>query len=98
VGVDDTAFRHRDASYDIAILGEWADPTTSAVNVQWVREVAAVTERFSTGGVYVNFLGEDGEERVRAAYGSHYQRLVALKRKYDPTNVFRLNQNIKPTA
>lgn len=56
-----------------------------------------VTERFSTGGVYVNFLGEDGEERVKAAYGAHYQRLVALKRKYDPTNVFRLNQNITPT-
>jgi FAD/FMN-containing dehydrogenase len=97
VAVDETAFRHRDALYDIAILGEWADPETSAVNVQWVREVAAATERFSTGGVYVNFLGEDGEERVKAAYGSHYQRLVALKRKYDPTNVFRLNQNIKPT-
>jgi hypothetical protein len=97
VAADETAFRHRDASYDIAILGEWADPATSAINVQWVREVAAVTERFSTGGVYVNFLGEDGEERVKAAYGSHYQRLVALKRKYDPTNVFRLNQNIKPT-
>jgi FAD/FMN-containing dehydrogenase len=97
VAADETAFRHRDAPYDIAILGEWADPTTSAVNVQWVREVAAATERFSSGGVYVNFLGEDGEERVKAAYGSHYQRLVALKRKYDPTNVFRLNQNIKPT-
>jgi hypothetical protein len=98
VRVEDTAFRHRDAPYDIAILGEWADPATSAINVQWVREVAVVTERFSTGGTYVNFLGEDGEEQVKAAYGSHYQRLVALKRKYDPTNFFRLNQNIKPTA
>jgi FAD/FMN-containing dehydrogenase len=98
VGVDDTAFRHRDVAYDIAILGQWADPAASAANIQWVREVAAATERFSTGGVYVNFLGEDGEERVKAAYGSHYQRLVALKRKYDPSNLFRLNQNIKPMA
>lgn len=98
VGVEDTAFRHRDVAYDIAILGEWADPATSAVNVQWVRDVAAVTEPFSTGGVYVNFLGEEGEEQVKAAYGSHFQRLVALKRKYDPTNFFHLNQNIKPTA
>jgi Berberine and berberine like len=57
-----------------------------------------VTAPFSTGGVYVNFLGEDGEDQVKAAYGSHYQRLVALKRKYDPTNFFYLNQNIKPTA
>jgi FAD/FMN-containing dehydrogenase len=98
VGIEETAFRHRDAPYDIAILGEWGDPATSAVNVQWVREVGAATERFSTGATYVNFLGEDGEEQVRAAYGSHYQRLVALKRQYDPSNFFRLNQNIKPTV
>lgn len=53
---------------------------------------------YSTGGVYVNFLGEEGEDRVKAAYGSaKYGRLVALKNKYDPTNFFRLNQNIKPT-
>ena len=98
VGAEDTAFRHRDVAYDIAILGEWADRGTSAVNVQWVRDVASVTAPFSTGGVYVNFLGEEGEDQVKAAYGSHYQRLVALKRKYDPTNFFHLNQNIKPTA
>jgi FAD/FMN-containing dehydrogenase len=54
-------------------------------------------QRFFTGGVYVNYLGEEGEDRVRAAYGEEkYERLVALKRKWDPTNVFRLNQNIKP--
>ena len=53
---------------------------------------------FSTGGVYVNNLGDEGEDRVRAAYGSNYDRLVALKTRYDPTNFFRLNQNIKPTA
>ena len=51
---------------------------------------------FATGGVYVNFISE-GEERVRAAYGTNYDRLVALKNKYDPTNLFHLNQNIKPT-
>lgn len=49
-------------------------------------------------GVYVNFLGQEGEERVRAAYGSQYDRLVALKTRYDPTNLFRLNQNIRPAA
>ena len=54
---------------------------------------------FSFGGVYVNFLGEEGEERVRAAYGEEkFERLTALKRKYDPTNFFRLNQNISPTS
>ena len=98
VGVEDTAFRHRHVGYDIAILGEWADPATSAINMQWVREVASMTEPFATGGVYVNFLGEDGEEQVKAAYGSHFQRLVALKRKYDPSNFFHLNQNINPKA
>jgi hypothetical protein len=98
VGVEDTAFRHRDVAYDIAILGEWSDPETSAVNIQWVREVVSKTEPFATGGVYVNFLGEDGEDQVKAAYGSHFQRLVALKCQYDPSNFFHLNQNIKPTA
>ena len=84
--------------YDIAILGAWTDPATAAANVQWVRDTAEATAPYATGGVYVNFLGEDGEEQVKAAYGEHFQRLVALKRKYDPTNFFRLNQNIRPTA
>jgi FAD/FMN-containing dehydrogenase len=56
-------------------------------------------EPFSTGGVYVNFLGNEGEERVRAAYGAEkYEQLAALKNRYDPTNFFRLNQNITPSA
>ena len=52
---------------------------------------------FSSGGVYVNYLGEEGEDRVKAAYGRNYERLVALKNKYDPTNLFRHNQNIRPS-
>jgi hypothetical protein len=75
-----------------------AGPSGLERNVQWVHEVAAATQPFSTGGVSVNFLGEEGEDQVKAAYGSHDQRLVALKRTYDPTNLFRLNQNIQPTA
>jgi hypothetical protein len=97
VGAEETAFRHRDARYDIVILGEWVDPSASTRNVQWVREVAAATAPFSTGGVYVNFLSEETVDQVQAAYGANYGRLVALKRKYDPTNFFRLNQNISPT-
>ena len=54
-------------------------------------------EPFTTGGVYVNYLGDEGADRVKAAYGANYERLVALKNKYDPANLFRLNQNIRPT-
>ncbi len=53
---------------------------------------------FSAGGVYLNYMGEEGADRVKAAFGSNYQQLVALKNKYDPANLFRLNQNVKPTA
>jgi FAD/FMN-containing dehydrogenase len=56
------------------------------------------TSRFGSPGVYVNFLGDEGEERIRASYGVNYERLVALKDRYDPTNFFHLNQNIKPTV
>ncbi|MCI0564650.1 MAG: BBE domain-containing protein, partial [Nitrososphaera sp.] len=63
----------------------------------WVRNYFASLQPFSTGGVYVNFLGDEGQDRVKASYGTDkYDRLAALKNKYDPTNFFRLNQNIKP--
>ncbi len=66
--------------------------------MSWARQMAAALEPFSTGGVYVNFLGDEGEGRVRAAYGaSRYDRLVGLKDRYDPGNLFRLNQNIRPS-
>jgi FAD/FMN-containing dehydrogenase len=55
-------------------------------------------EPFAARGVYVNFLGNEGEERIRASYGANYARLVTLKNTYDPTNLFRMNQNIQPTA
>ena len=60
--------------------------------------VGGALSPFASSGVYVNFLGNEGEERVRAAYGVNYERLVALKNKYDPTNFFSLNQNIRPTV
>jgi hypothetical protein len=68
------------------------------VNIRWARELWDAMRPFSTGGVYANNLGEEGEVRVQAAYGDNYPRLVALKNKYDATNFFRLNQNIRPTA
>jgi FAD/FMN-containing dehydrogenase len=93
-----TAFPYRDEHYDFLILSQWADPTDSEENIRWTRRLFEEMEPFFETGVYVNNLGEEGEERVREAYGENYERLVALKDKYDPTNLFRLNQNIKPTA
>ncbi|HZG62972.1 MAG TPA: FAD-binding oxidoreductase, partial [Rubrobacteraceae bacterium] len=92
------AFPHRDEHYDFLILSQWADPTDSEENMRWTRRLFEAMEPFFETGVYVNNLGEEGEDRVREAYGEHYERLVALKDKYDPTNLFRLNQNIRPTA
>ena len=75
-------------------------PQDSDQNIAWTREVWADMKRFSSGGLYLNFpgQGEEGEDLVKAAYGPNYERLVALKSKYDPTNFFRMNQNIKPSA
>jgi FAD/FMN-containing dehydrogenase len=93
-----TAFSYRDQYYDFLILSQWSDPADSARNIQWTREFFEAMQPFFERGVYVNDLGEEGEDRVKEAYGSNYGRLVALKNEYDPTNLFRLNQNIRPTA
>jgi FAD/FMN-containing dehydrogenase len=97
VGEDEMAFSHRDASCVLNIVTKWKDPRESEKHIKWTRDFEAAMRPYSTGGVYVNFLGEEGEERVKAAYGpAKYGRLAALKSKYDPANFFRLNQNIKP--
>lgn len=97
VGEDETAFGNRDALCVLNIVTKWEDPRESARHIKWTRDLEIAMRPFSTGGVYVNFLGEEGEDRVRAAYGpAKYDRLSTLKKKYDPTNFFRLNQNIKP--
>jgi FAD/FMN-containing dehydrogenase len=93
-----TAFPHRDEDYDFLILSQWADPSNSEENIQWTRAFFEAMQPFFEKGVYVNNLGEEGEDRVKEAYGEHYEQLVALKDKYDPTNLFRLNQNVRPTA
>jgi FAD/FMN-containing dehydrogenase len=99
VGEDETAFAHRDAVFDFAILAGWEDPAEDDLHSGWARDFWAATEPLSAGSVYVNNLGDEGEDRVRAAYKPEtYERLVALKDRYDPTNLFRLNQNIRPSA
>jgi hypothetical protein len=98
VGQADTAFGHRAAQYNFLPASVWTEATDSDKHLSWVRQAWDLMRPFSTGGVYVNNLAEEGEEQVRAAYGPHYARLVALKNKYDPRNFFRLNANIKPTV
>jgi FAD/FMN-containing dehydrogenase len=93
-----SAFRHRDAQYDNFAASIWTDPREQEIQQQWVREWWGSMKPFSIGAEYVNNLGDEGEDRVRAAYGDNYDRLVALKDKYDPTNFFRLNANITPSA
>ena len=96
-----TAFAHRDVEYSFLSVGVCADPGDAEKCVRWGREFWTAMQPYSTGGVYVNYLGreaDEGPERIKAAYGPEkYARLVALKNKYDPTNLFRLNQNIKPS-
>lgn len=98
LGPSDTAFSHRDAQFDFFPASVWSNPAESDANIAWARGVWEATSKYSTGGVYVNDLGDEGEERVRAAYGANYARLVATKNTYDPGNFFRLNANIKPTV
>jgi FAD/FMN-containing dehydrogenase len=93
-----TAYAQRDAAYDCFPVAIWDDPAEDEANIRWARELWTALRPFSTGGVYVNNLGDEGEDRVRAAYGENYARLVALKTRYDPSNLFRLNQNIRPTV
>lgn len=92
------AVSHRNAEYVIAINTGWADPQDTEKQVQWTRDLWTAIRPFSSGGVYVNFLSaDDGEDRVRAAYGAtKFERLAQLKRKYDPQNLFQMNKNIKP--
>jgi FAD/FMN-containing dehydrogenase len=100
VGRDETAFDHRDSDYNLVIVSRWADPAQREPNVAWARELSAAMRPFTSGGVYVNYLGVgESADRVRAAYGpAKYERLAAVKAAYDPTNFFHLNQNIPPAA
>jgi FAD/FMN-containing dehydrogenase len=98
VGVSDTAFPHRREGYNFLVVSEWLDPADNAQNIAWARESYDRMRPSFTPGRYVNYLGDDdGEDAVAAAYGPNYQRLRTLKAKYDPANLFHLNQNIRPT-
>jgi FAD/FMN-containing dehydrogenase len=93
---DATAYPHRAAQFVMNFHGRWADPADDPRCIGWARDFFQATAPFASGGAYVNFLTADEGDRVRAAYGSNYNRLTQVKRTYDPANLFRLNQNIAP--
>jgi FAD/FMN-containing dehydrogenase len=96
VAPDATAFSYRDARFAEVINGIDPDPAAAEAARAWVVESWEALHPFSAGGAYVNFIGEEGQERVQASYRDNYARLAQIKKKYDPTNLFRLNQNIRP--
>ena len=91
-----TAFPHRQAGYDCIIISQWNDPAETETGITWARETYDSLRPHMRDSAYVNYLDNDDASRVRAAYGTNYDRLAKLKRRYDPANVFRLNQNIVP--
>jgi FAD/FMN-containing dehydrogenase len=98
VGRNETAWSYRDAHFAQVIFALYPDAADTPKNTEWVREYWSALHPYSAGGAYVNFLMDEGEERIAASYRDNYQRLVEVKNKYDPTNLFHMNQNIKPTA
>jgi hypothetical protein len=98
IGVSDTAFAQRQFPYDVGIMTQWADPADSSRHINWTRNFADALQPFSSGGYLLNFLGQEGDDTIKAAFGPNYERLVSIKNKYDPTNFFRQNHNIQPTV
>ena len=94
---DGTAFRFRRSRYAAVIVGVDPDPAKAGELRQWAVDYYDATHPYGAGGAYVNFMMEEGDERVRATYGANYARLAAIKGKYDPRNLFRVNQNIRPS-
>ena len=93
-----TAFGDRDAAYTLIVTGGWVDPADSAANVGWIRETWAALQPHAKDSVYVNYVDAGDDARTEAAYGANYARLAALKATYDPDNLFRHNQNVRPAG
>jgi FAD/FMN-containing dehydrogenase len=96
VASDATAFAYRDATFATVIAGMWPDAAQNEDNIAWVRDFYEATAPHSEEGGYINFMASDDQDRIRANYRENYDRLVDVKRKYDPDNLFHLNQNIRP--
>ena len=97
VAATDTAFPHREYAWNFLAWSMWTSPSETETNLQWTRECWEAMRPYLVAGSYGNYVTDEGEGIAREAYGPNYDRLVALKNKYDPTNFFRMNHNIKPT-
>jgi FAD/FMN-containing dehydrogenase len=98
VGRSDTAFSYRDANFSEVIVGVDPDPANGGRITKWCKDYFDALHPYSAGGAYVNFMMDEGQERVQASFRDNYARLAAIKHKYDPANLFRVNQNIRPAA
>ena len=100
VAPDATCYGRRDAPYLVTAEATWTDAAQNDPNIHWARNLVTAMRPFSRGGSYLNFpgFGEEKEAMLRDAYGENYDRLAALKARYDPDNLFRMNLNIRPTA
>lgn len=96
VGKNDTAWNYRDADYAVVIVGIDGDVSNKDKIIKWARDYWDDHHTYSAGGAYINFMMDEGEDRIKATYGDNYEKLTAIKAKYDPNNLFRVNQNIKP--
>ncbi len=96
VDADETAWRYRDANWSMVIVGVDPDPAKSEEITTWAREYWEALHPYSADGSYINFMMEEGEDRIRATYGDNYERLQEVKARYDPDNFFHVNQNIQP--
>jgi hypothetical protein len=96
VGENDTAFAHRDSAFSLVISGSWKDPADNDKNTAWVRNYYDALRPYSDEGGYINFMSADDQDRAPSNYGANYRRLREIKARYDPTNLFRLNQNVLP--
>ena len=95
VGRAETAFAQRQAGYDIGLMAQWTDASESETHIAWTRAMAAALEPHSSGRRLPNFVGEEDAATMRTVFGENYPRLAEIKKKYDPTNFFRVNQNIR---
>jgi hypothetical protein len=95
---NETAWNYRNAKWAEVIVGVDPDPANNDKIISWTKDYWEAVHPYSAGGAYVNFMMDEGEDRVKASYGDNYKRLAEIKKKYDPNNLFRVNQNIKPAA